>query len=723
MRKIYWAFISLLLSFGSLAQNKQTVSLEDIWQDYRFYPRTLQGLNWTKNGDFYTSQEGNYIIKYQTLTAQPVDTLYGKEGKPERYLEFDNYYLSPAEDQLLLEVNREGIYRRSSKAYYYVYHLVKNELKPISEGNKISYATFSPDGSKVAYVQANNLFYYDLKSEKTVDITNDGKFNEIINGAADWVYEEEFGFAKAFFWSPDSRKIAFYRFDESRVKEYNMQIWTGGLYPEDYRFKYPKAGEENAQIDILFYDLDRQKTQAVALGEEEDIYIPRIKWTRDANLLSVRKLNRLQNKLELLHADATTGKTQTILTESSQAYVDVEFTDDLYYLQDAKHFLHSSERSGFKHLYLYDMEGKLKRQITSGAWEVSKVLGVDEKAKCIYFTSTEVSPLEQHLYRVDLKGRKKVKLSQESGTHTPEFSPDFKVYLDYFSAADTPPQVRLHESKTGKLQKVLVDNAELQNTLKNYQISPKEFITIETEAAKLNAWVIKPPNFDPQKRYPLVMFVYGGPGSQTVANAWDSFNFFWYQVLADKGYIVVSVDNRGTGGRGAAFRQATYAQLGKLESEDQIAAAQYFAQQSYVDADRIGIWGWSYGGYLSSLCLMLGADTFTAGIAVAPVTSWRFYDTIYTERYLKRPQDNPEGYDQYSPLSHTNKLKGSFLLVHGTSDDNVHFQNALALQNSLIRSGKHFESFFYPNRNHGIYGGNTRLHLYQMMTNFWEKNL
>ncbi len=726
MKKNVLILLASLALFPSLAQEKQNVSIADVWQDYIFYPRTVRGVNWTQDGRYYTSQNDKYIIKYDIRDGSEVDTLYGKAGAPAEYLEFDDYRLSPQENQILLVVDEQGIYRRSTKAFHYVYDMASKQMKAIAEGDRQSYATFSPDGSQVAWVRENNLYVTNLSDMKVKQLTTDGRVNEIIHGSADWVYEEEFSFAKAFFWSPDSKKIAYYTFDEREVKEYTMQLWLGPRedYPLNYKYKYPKAGETNSKITISVYDLEKNQSTKMDIGEETDIYIPRINWTLDPNVLSIRRMNRLQNQLDILHANIESGETKRILTEKSDTYVDLDFCDDLTYLSDGKRFLHSSEQDGYKHFYLYDMEGKLINQITQGDWEARELMGVDEKQKAIYYTSTEDSPLERQIYRIGLDGKKKVKLSQQKGTHSPDFSPDFKYYLDYFSAASTPTRVSIHEGKTGKEITVREDNQVLQDRLKNYKINYKEFFSLETqEGVKLNGWTIKPHDFDENKQYPLLMFVYGGPGSQQVTDAWDSFNFFWYQVLASKGYMIACVDNRGTGGRGAEFKKITYAQLGKYETQDQIAAAKYFAGLDYVDAERIGIWGWSYGGYMSSLCITKGAEVFKSAIAVAPVSTWRFYDTIYTERYLKKPQDNPEGYDDNSPIFHVDKLEGNYMLVHGTGDDNVHFQNAVELQNALIDAGKQFESFYYPNRAHSISGGNTRFHLYNMMTDFLERKL
>jgi len=702
------------------AQERRQVSIEEVWQSYTFSPKSFGYVNWMNDGRFFSASEGRSIKKIELATGKSIETLLQESTVP-----FSSYELNASEDKILLLSGRESIYRRSFKADYYLYDRNTKQTAAISKAGKQSYVTLSPDGKKAAFVRDNNLFVVYLEATGFVEkqITQDGKINEIINGSTDWVYEEEFGFAQAFFWSPDSKKIAFYRFDERRVAEYNMQLWEG-LYPQDYRFKYPKAGEANALVQILVHDLESSQSTAMQIGEEQDQYIPRITRTKNANLLSIRRLNRLQNKLEILHAEVATGRSRVVYTEESKAYVDVEFAEELLYLDNGREMLLASERDGFKHLYLYDLNGKQLRQITKGNWEVRGVEGIDQKKGLVYFSSSAVSPTESHLFVVSLKGGAPRRLTQERGWHRINMSPDCSYFIDTYSNAATPPLTKLCRSQEGALVKVLEDNQALRDKLQNYQISPKEFVSIALpENVALNAWLIKPLNFDASKKYPLIMFVYGGPGSQQVKEEWNSSDFFWYQHLAAQGFMIACVDNRGTGGRGAAFRQATYAQLGKLETEDQIAAARYFGAQAYIDAARIGIWGWSYGGYMSSLCILKGAEVFKAAVAVAPVTSWRFYDTIYTERYLQRPQDNAQGYDANSPLQHADKLKGKYLLIHGTGDDNVHFQNAVALQNALIKAGKQFESFYYPNRNHGIAGGNTRLHLYRLMTDFWKRNL
>lgn len=725
------AAVLLCFALVAQAQQKKEITLEDIYKNGTFRAESVYGVNWMKDGRYYSSQvpdEQNRvydIVKYDVTTGKPVSTIIeGENLKPEGSntpIEFDDYTFSSDEKKVLFATGTEQIYRRSSKADFYVYDISSKKLTKLSNGGKQLYATFSPDARRVAFARDNNMFFVDLSNMNETQITTDGKLNSIINGYSDWVYEEEFSFAQAFHWAPDGSKIAFYTFDENKVPEYNMQMW-GELYPQDYKYKYPKAGEANSTIKISVYNLGSGKTVKMDTGAETDIYIPRIKWTQEPNLLSIQKMNRLQNTLEILHANATTGKTNVVLKETDKAYIDV--TDDLTYLQDGKQFIHSSEKDGFNHLYLYKMDGKLVRQITDGNWEISSFLGYDEKNDRLYYMSTEVSPLERQLYSISSKGKSKKRLTDKSGTHNINMSPDFTYYLDYYTSAEMPTVVSLHTAKDGKLIKVLEDNEALRERLAQYDIAKKDFFAMNTaDGTKLNGWMIKPTDFDPNKKYPVLMFVYGGPGSQTVTNSWGGNDYLWYQILADKGLIVMSVDNRGTGARGADFKKLTYANLGKYEIEDQIEGAKWLGKQPYVDADRIGIWGHSFGGYMTLLGLTKGDGVFRAGISVAPVTNWRFYDSIYTERYLKTPQQNAAGYDDNSPLMFADKLKGDLLLIHGTGDDNVHFQNSVEMEDALVAANKQFDSFYYPNRNHGIYGGNTLLHRFTMMTNFLEDHL
>lgn len=715
----------LMLLFGgnAFAQDKKAISLEDVFKNNTFAQKSVYGINWMKDGQYYSSLQrglsGPRVVKINVATGEETDVLIdgGKLG-----INFSSYSFNPEETKALIASEVESIYRRSSKGVYHVVDLQTGTAQKLMNGEKIMYATLSPDNDKVAFVKDNNLYMVELNSNQVTQITSDGKWNHIINGAADWVYEEEFSMSKAFDWSPDGKKIAFIRFDETDVPEFNMQTW-GKLYPEDYKFKYPKAGEKNAEVSIHIYDLASKNTVKVDAGEEKDIYLPRIYWTGDVNTLAFLRLNRLQNQLDLFYANTQNGETKLILQEKSNTYVDLDYNDDLRFLEGNKGFIRTSEQDGFKHIYHHDNQGKLIRQITSGNWEVTNLVGIDEKGKKIYFISTEASPLERNLYVINMDGKNKKVLTPEKGSTSVNMSKDFKYFIANYSTANSPLRVTLNES-TGKVVKVLEDNEELKVKLSNFALSQKEFFNFNTvDGTSLNGYMIKPADFDESKKYPVLMYVYGGPGSQNVTNSWGGTRDFWHQHLAAEGYIVVCVDNRGTGARGRDFKHVTYANLGKFETEDQIAGAKYLGNLPFVDKSRIGIWGWSYGGYMSSLALMIGHDVFKAAIAVAPVTTWRYYDTIYTERYLQTPQLNAAGYDDNSPITHVNKLKGNYLLIHGTGDDNVHFQNAVDLVDALVKADKQFETMYYPNRNHGIYGGNTTWHLYSLMTDFIKRKL
>lgn len=723
--KIVALLAMFLLGMGAnlSAQELKKVTLEDVFKKGSFAQKSVYGINWMKDGNYYSSQVTKLgapaVVKMNISTgAEEAILLDGKVLG----VDFTSYSFNSDETKALIAADEESIYRRSSKGVFYVVDMKTGQKQQLMQGEKISYATLSPDNKSVAFVKDNNLFMIELATNQLTQITSDGAWNKVINGAADWVYEEEFSMAQAFEWSPDGKKIAFIRFDESDVPEFNMQVW-GGLYPADYKFKYPKAGENNALVSIHVYDLASAKTQKIDAGTDSDTYLPRIYWTKDAATLAFIRLNRLQNHLGLFHANATSGASQLIISERSETYVDLDYNDNLMYLSDGKSFIRTSEQDGFKHLYHHSMDGKLIRQITSGQWEVSSIVGVDEKSKKVYFVSTEISPLERNLYVIGMDGKGKKLLTPAKGTHAINMSPDHRFFIDYYSTSDLPVRVSLN-SATGSELKVLEDNQSLKDRLVGFALGKKEFMSFQTvDGTSLNAYMIKPADFDPSKKYPVLMYVYGGPGSQNVLNAWGGVREFWHHQLAAEGFIVACVDNRGTGARGRDFKHSTYANLGKLETIDQIEGAKFFGKMPFVDSSRIGIWGWSYGGYMSSLALMIGNDVFKTAISVAPVTTWRYYDTIYTERFLQTPQLNPAGYDENSPITHVNKLKGNLLLVHGTGDDNVHFQNAVDLVDALVAADKQFESFYYPNRNHGISGGNTSWHLYTMMTDFLKRKL
>ena len=608
-----------------------------------------------------------------------------------------------------------------------MYDLNTKKLFPLSKNGKQRLAKFSPDGSKVAFVRDNNIFITNLgpgiahgSSLNEIQITTDGKVNEIINGATDWVYEEEFEFSQAFAWSPDGKKIAFYRFDESNVKEYQLTYY-GDLYPEQYKYKYPKAGEDNSIIGIYFYDLDSKKITPVDIGKETDIYIPRIKWTEDANTLALYRMNRHQNKLEILFANSVTGTSRVVYTEENKYYI--EINDHWHFLKNKQEFLLSSEKDGYRQLYIYDITGKPIRQLTHGNFDVIDVFGIDEKAGLVYYSSTETSPMDKDICAVSLDGSKKIKLNAKPGGNSVDFNKTFTYYIGRWSDINTPPYIAVYKSNGAEVR-LLQDNAKLREIMYEYRYSKTEFFKIKTEdGVELNGFMVKPPDFDPARKYPVLFTIYGGPGAQTVNNSWGAVSS-WNQLWAQNGIIVVSVDNRGTGGRGAEFKKCTYLQLGKYETLDQIEAAKYLGTLGYIDKTRIGMWGWSFGGYLTLSCLTKGADYFSFGIAVAPVTNWKYYDNIYTERFMRTPKENNEGYEDNSPVNHADKLKGKLLIICGMADDNVHPQNSYDMVTALVGANKQFESQFYPNSNHGIYTGkNTSFHLYSRMTDFILRNL
>jgi len=716
-------FVSVSINLNA-QQNNAKISVEDIWEKYEFVPRSVPGFNFLNDGKHYTRLEENKIKQYDLTTGKFTKDIFDASSVSENS-EFngkmDDYTFSKDESKILIKTETESIYRRSTRANFYVWDKNNNTLTTVEKEGKQRYTSFSDDATKVAFVRENNMYYKNLTNGKITQITSDGKFNEIINGSADWVYEEEFAIAKTFEWSPDGNKIAFLRFDESEVKEFTMTLYNKDLYPEYETFKYPKVGEKNAIVSVHIFDVKTEKITKVETGNEPDMYFPRIKWTLDANKLCVFKMNRHQNELELLLADATTGKTSLMLKEKNKYYIDI--TDDMTFLEDGKCFIWTSERDGFNHIYMYELDGKLKRQLTKGNFDVTSFYGVDEKRKTIYFQAAEESPMERQVYSLSYKGKKKKKITPAKGTNRTQWSSNFDYYVNTHSTLNSPATYTVYEN-SGKEIRVIEDNAAMKTTQQNYGWNNFEFFEVPIEGGeKLNGWMLKPANFDPNKKYPVFMYVYGGPGSQTVNDSWGGFNHWWYQMLVQNGYIVVSVDNRGTGARGQEFKKMTYLELGKYETMDQISAAKYLGDQAYVDAERIGIFGWSYGGYMSSLCLFKGADVFKSAIAVAPVTNWKWYDTIYTERYMRTQKENESGYKDNSPVNFTDLMKGKYLLVHGVADDNVHFQNTAEMVNALVRSNKQFDTYFYPNRNHGIFGGTTRLHLYNKMTDFIYENL
>lgn len=740
------------------AAGRPTLTLEDLFASAKFAGRSFQGGRWAAQGPVVTYIEadrasgGTDLVSYNLETDQRTTLIEGAALRaPDvgRLLQIEDYAYSRDGRKVLLYTDSEQVWRLNTKGFYYVYDLATKRLTPLAPRDKgfQMFAKFNPQGTHVAFVRDRNLFVVELASGQETQLTHDGSEGGLINGTTDWVYEEEFGLRDGFSWSPDGRYIAFFQFDEAATREFVMADLRG-QYPELVRFRYPKAGETNSEVRVGVVELATRErrffdTGTWRAGGDSLEYIPQMGWTPalDGGTPHVWmfRLDRDQNDLDLLYANPATGAVRTVLEETSPTWIDVEtgFSDldvgQITYLGDGRHFVWISERDGFRHLYLYTNDGRYVGRITQGPWDVTDFHGLDERRGVVYFTGTAESPTQRHLYRVavDLRGRKvstPTRITQRPGWHSVNPSSDLRYYIDTYSNATTPAVVTLH-TMDGRLLKTLQDNQELIDTLAQYDLPPPEFMQVPgADGTPLNAYLIKPKNFDPSKRYPLLIHVYGGPGSQEVRDAWGGTERLWHHLLAERyGVLVAGIDNRGTGGRGRDFRGAVYKQLGRLEAEDQIAAAQWFGAQPYVDAQRMGIWGWSYGGYMTLMAMLTGEgpSTFKMGISVAPVTDWRQYDTIYTERFMSTPQKNAEGYDLGAPTRYAANLRDdqALLLVHGDFDDNVHFQNTVQMADALQAAGKQFDMMVYPGRNHGIYGGRTRLHLYTLMTNYIREHL
>jgi len=700
-------------------QAQQQIEVAQIWNG-TFRTNQLNALNTLHTKNQYSVLDYNRNTKTFTIdafdftTLEKVQTLFSTADFPE-IKEISDYSINKTDDKILIATNSNPIYRHSFTSVYYLFDIASKSLIKISE-NAIQEPLLNKNGSKIAYAFENNLYVFDVATKKTTQITKDGKKNAIINGITDWVYEEEFAFVRAFDWNADGTKLAYIKFDESDVPVFSMDIYGEDLYPQQQVFKYPKAGENNSKVSLHLYDLSKASTQNVALNAETAYYIPRIKFTNNANVLSVQTQNRHQNQLNLLFVHANSGKTSTILTEKDKAYVDV--TDNLTFLNDNS-FIWTSEKDGYNHIYHYNNDGSLKKQVTTGNWEVTNYYGYNKSNETIYYQSVESGSTKRDVYSIQLNGSSKKQLSAQSGTNSATFSPDFKYFINNHSSSTKAPSYSLVDASTGKNVKEILNNSALEDKLKKFDLPKKEFTTFKNEVGNdLNGYIIKPKNFDAKKKYPVLLYQYSGPGSQEVADSWNDSNDYWHMMLSQKGYIIVCVDGRGTGFKGADFKKVTQKELGKFEVEDQIYVAKQLAKESFVDTNRIGIWGWSFGGFMSSNALFQGNDVFKTAIAVAPVTSWRFYDSVYTERFMTTPQENASGYDNNSPITHADKLKGNFLLIHGTADDNVHVQNAMLLINKLVSLNKNFDWLIYPDKNHGIYGGKTREQLYTKMTDY-----
>ena len=718
MKLLSLIFISIIASF-SIAQE---ITVEDIWKNYKFFGKSVDGFRSMKDGNYFTkiteTDNGPAITKHKFSDYQGVGEIL-VSAQMLQGVNMDDYSFNSDETKILISTNTQSIYRHSYKANYYLLDLNTKQIQLLDDQHSPqTLAEYSPDGTKVSYIYENNLYIKDIASGKVIQLTKDGSTNKIINGTTDWVYEEEFAITKAYAWSPDSKHIAFLKFNECSVREFTMPIYNS-LYPEQYKFKYPKAGEDNSKVEAFIIASKGGKAKKIDLGNYE--YIPRLKWANNANNLVIQTMNRHQNKLtyHLVKMNKSQFTSSGFFTEESKTYIDID--DNLLILADGNSILRTSESSGYNHIAKLTFDGKIS-QVTKGNWDVIEFLGINEESGTIYYTSAEYGAIHKSVHSIQIDGSNQQCISSKKGHNDAEFSSGMKYFIKTYSSANVPPVFTLCDH-TGKEIAVLENNFDLLQTLSEYKLSEKEFVEFKGAEKTLNGWMIKPVDFDPTKKYPVYINIYGGPGSNMVSDSWGSVNYMYHQLLAQKGYIVVSVDPRGTMFRGADFKKSTYLQLGKLETEDFIAVAKELKTYEYIDGNRIGIQGWSYGGFMTSLAMTKGADEFKMGIAVAPVTNWRFYDNIYTERFMRTPQENASGYDENSPINFVHLMKGKYLLIHGSADDNVHFQNTMEMINSLVKANKQFDLFVYPNKNHGIYGGNTRNHLFNMMLDFTLKNL
>ena len=722
MKRLAFALLLVAATCGTFAQNGgKRVELKEI-TDGKFGQISATGeMRSLPDGEHYTAMNParNLIIRYSYKTGQPVDTLFNvKTARECSFDRFDGYAISSTGHRILLWRETEPIYRRSWKAVVYDYDVRRNYVKPLTEAkSKQMIPTFSPDGRMCAYVRDNNIWVKKFDFDTEVQVTRDGAPGKILNGVTDWVYEEEFTVTNLMAWSPDSKYLAFVRSDESEVPEYRMQVYGDGLYPGFYNFKYPKPGEKNSTVTVHAYSVENKDIKQLPVPLDADGYIPRIKFTTDPGQLAVMTLNRNQNVFNMYYVNPKSTVSRLILREENPCYVDSELLGSVTFIPGG--FIYISEQDGYAHIYQYSSTGARQRQVTRGDWDVTRLIGIDPKTNTVYYESAEESPLRRAVYKIDGKG-KKTKLSVEPGTNSATFSSNFAYYVNKYSNAGTPMLITVHDAK-GKQLRVLQDNAPLKERLAQYAYNKKEFTTVKTAAGvELNAWMVKPVDFDPAKKYPVLMVQYSGPNSQQVL---DQYGFDWEQYLANHGIIVACVDGRGTGARGEQFRKCTYLKMGLLESQDQVEAAQALGELPYIDKNRLAIWGWSFGGYNTLMSLSRGNGTFKVGIAVAPPTDWKYYDSVYTERFMRTPQQNPDGYAATSPVNLAKDLQGKLLLVHGTADDNVHFQHSMAYINALIQAGKPYKMLVYPDRNHGIYGGNSRYHLYTGMADFLFENL
>ena len=735
MKKLSILFLLCLLVQVVPAQGSKALDLKEITSG-KFRAEGIQGVIPMADGEHYTQMnaEGTQIIKYSFRTGQQVEVVFDVAKAREcTFKRFDGYTFSPDGSKILIRTETQPIYRHSYKAVHYLYTIKRNIVEKLSEGGPQQSPVFSPDGNMVAFVRDNNIFLVKmLYGNSESQVTEDGKFNHVLNGIPDWVYEEEFSFATALEFSPDNTMLAFIRFDESEVASFTFPIFAGQAphysaletYPGAYTYKYPKAGEANSKVSVHTFDIKSKVTRKMKLPLDPDGYIPRIRFTQDAAKLAIMTLNRNQNRFDLYFADPRSTLCKLVLRDESPYYINESVFDNIMFYPQNFSFI--SEKDGYSHLYWYSMGGNLVKQVTKGKFEVKRFIGWDAATNTFYFESNEESPLRTAVYKTDKKGGR-IKLSEKAGTNSAIFSSNLKYFMNTYSSLHTPTVITLNDN-TGKVLKTLVTNQKLKETLAQYQLPKKEFFTFRTsQGTELNGWMIKPADFNESKKYPVLLYQYSGPGSQEVVDKWgiggDRGGIGWDAYMASKGYVIVCVDGRGTGGRGAEFAKCTYLNLGVKEAQDQVETAKHMAAQPYVDKSRIGIWGWSFGGYMTIMSMSEGTPIFKAGAAVAAVTDWRFYDTVYVERFMRTPQQNAEGYKAGSAFTRAANLNGRLLLVHGMADDNVHFQNCAEYSECLVQADKQFDMQVYTNRNHGIYGGNTRYHLFTRLTEFFLNNL
>ena len=724
MKKIAFIF---LCAITLLPISARAFTLDDITSG-KFRPQDVPESYPSTDGiHYYTATNGNTrIVKCEYRTGHEVDTLFDVKTARECELkQFDGFALSPDEKHLLIYADSEKIYRRSFKATYYTFEIRRNLLKPLSEGGKQQAAVYSPNGRMVAFVRDNNIFIKKLDYGTEVAVTRDGERNKIINGVPDWVYEEEFALTSTLQWSPDDATLAFVKFDESQVPEYSFSLYEGycpaypeyRLYPGYFTYKYPVAGESNSRVSVFSYTVETRALKEMKLPIPADSYIPRIKFTPDPSRLAVITLNRTQNQMDIYAVNPLSGVSKLLLRETDKAWINESALDNIVFYPDF--FIMASCRSGYQHLYRYNYNGALAKQITRGEWNITAFLGYDDKNGAYFYESNQEGPLYKAVYKITEKGVE-TKLSGKTGTNTAVFNPSCSYFINRYSSSNEPLVVTVCDAR-GKTLRTLEDNATLKTWIAQCNLPQKEFFTCPNNAGdRMNGFLLKPSNFDPSKRYPVVMSQYSGPGSQSVLDKWG---IDWEYYLAEQGFIVACVDGRGTGGRSRAYETAVYMQLGKFETEDQVAGAEYMRTLPYVDGSRIGIYGWSYGGYETLMALSTGNGIYRAGVAIAPVTDWRYYDTIYAERFMRTPKENSDGYEQSAPITHAANLKGSLLLVSGTADDNVHYLNTLQYSAALVEAGIQFDTQIYTNKDHHIRGCNTRHHLFTKVCNFFTDKL